>query len=394
MKSDDSIREFSITLSHCIQRWSESSSAAAHITDQAFNDLALRLFQLQYLNNLPYQLLCQRRGINPKHVSLWQDIPSLSTQAFRELELTGLSPEERQWVFYSSGTTGQKPSRHWHSSSSLQLYETSLIPPFKNHLLVWDQDRTSSATSATRGPELQVPMIILTPPQNQAPHSSLVHMWATVRKLFGDATSVFTGRADTSGAWSLDLEATRSALARAERSNQSVFVLGTAFSLVHLTDHLLQNKAQIHLPPGSRILETGGYKGHSRTVPRQELHRLIIECLGVDASNVVCEYGMCELSSQAYDWVAAALIPAGVEPFSNQRVFQFPPWARGRVVSPETGREVDEGQTGWIQVFDLANAWSVLAVQTEDLAIRRGSGFELLGRATQAESRGCSLLQT
>jgi hypothetical protein len=31
-------------------------------------------------------------------------------------------------------------------------------------------------------------------------------------------------------------------------------------------------------------------------------------------------------------------------------------------------------------------------VQTEDLAVRRGDGFELLGRAAAAEPRGCSLL--
>ncbi|HND52087.1 MAG TPA: YncE family protein, partial [Pirellulaceae bacterium] len=50
-----------------------------------------------------------------------------------------------------------------------------------------------------------------------------------------------------------------------------------------------------------------------------------------------------------------------------------------------------EAQTGLLRVIDLANLRSVLAVQTEDLAIRRGRGFELLGRAPGAEPRGCSL---
>jgi hypothetical protein len=31
-------------------------------------------------------------------------------------------------------------------------------------------------------------------------------------------------------------------------------------------------------------------------------------------------------------------------------------------------------------------------VQTEDLGIRRGDGFELIGRAAHAEPRGCSLM--
>lgn len=61
-------------------------------------------------------------------------------------------------------------------------------------------------------------------------------------------------------------------------------------------------------------------------------------------------------------------------------------------MSPETGQPVEEGQTGLIRVFDLANVYSVMAVQTEDLAVRRGDGFELVGRAALAEARGCSLM--
>jgi hypothetical protein len=60
-------------------------------------------------------------------------------------------------------------------------------------------------------------------------------------------------------------------------------------------------------------------------------------------------------------------------------------------VSAEDGRPVAGEAPGLLQVFDLANAFSVLAVQTEDLAIRRMDGWEWIGRATAAEPRGCSL---
>jgi hypothetical protein len=107
---------------------------------------------------------------------------------------------------------------------------------------------------------------------------------------------------------------------------------------------------------------------------------------------------MSELSSQAYDRVAEPDAPVRSDPQANDvpsepsRCFHFPPWARGQVISPENGLEVEEGETGLIRVLDLANVYSVMAVQTEDLAIRRGDGFELLGRATLAEARGCSLM--
>jgi hypothetical protein len=96
---------------------------------------------------------------------------------------------------------------------------------------------------------------------------------------------------------------------------------------------------------------------------------------------------MTELSSQAYDHIVGQ-----PEPPSSRR-FQFPPWARAHIVSPETGQEVALGETGILRVLDLANIRSVAALETDDLAIRRPEGFELAGRISNAEPRGCSLLQ-
>jgi hypothetical protein len=106
--------------------------------------------------------------------------------------------------------------------------------------------------------------------------------------------------------------------------------------------------------------------------------------LGVPATHIISEYGMSELSSQAYDRVVGS---------SGNRIFRFPPWARAYVISPENGREVAEGETGLLRIIDLANVGSVMSIQTEDLAIRTDDGFELVGRASAAEARGCSLMQ-
>ena len=164
-------------------------------------------------------------------------------------------------------------------------------------------------------------------------------------------------------------------------------LLGTAFSFVHLLDYLAENNLRFELPNDSRVMETGGYKNRSRTMPKAELHALITEQLGVPRENIICEYGMSELSSQAYDY---EIHPPSSIRYSH--IFRFPPWARVQVISPEHGREVAEGETGLIRIFDLANVFSVAALQTEDLGIRRGDGFELIGRAPQTEPRGCSLM--
>ena len=455
----------------------------------AFDRLALELFALQFKHNAAYRRLCEGRGARPDTVAHWTEIPAAPTSAFKEFELSCLPLAERMTVFHSSGTTGQQPSRHYHNAGSLVLYETSLLQWFYAHCQL---------------PTADCQLVILTPPPAEAPHSSLVHMFETIRHEVGQGGSAFVGKAAKDGAWILDAEAALERLRTTSGAGQPLLLLGTAFSFVHLLDHLGDRHLHLELPPGSCALETGGYKGRSRSLPKATLHALISQRLGISAGHIVCEYGMSELSSQAYDLaigtslagppgfgnstVSLPLTPAvslgerenripsrdtpepfdfaaqrakelplhepqwerdgplspSLSPFEGERVpkagegsvhgfkarvvsgnslpegagrgegeridlypgavtppttkgnpdrtFHFPPWARVQIVSPETGCEVRERETGLLRVFDLANVYSVLAIQTEDLAVRRGDGFTLAGRAVSAESRGCSLM--
>ena len=379
--------------------------------ERDFNALALRLFALQFGFNAPYRRLCEARGIRPESIASWKDIPAMPTGAFKELELSCLQPSERVTVFHSSGTTGHRPSRHFHSRESLRVYEASLWPWFRAHVLPGFQRSGRFA--------------FLAPPPAQAPHSSLVHMFATIRSRAcesADSAPVpgagpFLGQASDEG-WTLDFAGALEFLDVVSESGRPAALLGTAFSFVHLCDFLEAKQLRFTLPPGSRVMETGGYKGRSRSLPGAELRAFIADRLGISAGRILCEYGMSELSSQAYDRAvpeeSSADAPVRETSFAlaggrgcprslpasvaiHQRrgdsagVFRFPPWARSQVISPETGGEVEDGETGLLRIVDLANVFSVLAVQTEDLAVRRGDGFELLGRSEAAEPRGCSL---
>jgi len=246
---------------------------------------------------------------------------------------------------------------------------------------------------------------ILAPLPVQALHSSLVHMFETVRQKIGGASvpasqSEFLGRVASDGSWTLNFDSVLAIFSPRPQVQEprSQLLLGTAFSFVHLLDFLTEKNLHFDLPAGSRVMETGGYKNRSRTMPKKELHALISEHLGIPPENIVCEYGMSELSSQAYDnvtsgmWHVTGDLSASRHSSPVTRHFHFPPWARAQIISPETGREVAEGEAGLIRVFDLANVFSVMAIQTEDLAIRRGDGFELIGRAPFTEPRGCSLM--
>jgi hypothetical protein len=62
------------------------------------------------------------------------------------------------------------------------------------------------------------------------------------------------------------------------------------------------------------------------------------------------------------------------------------------VVSASTLEPVADGEVGLLRHTDLANWESVSALQTLDRARRVGSGFKILGRASDAQARGCSRL--
>ena len=367
-------------------------------TDDVFARIALELFRLQVKHVPGYQAVCTARGITPEDVCTWDEIPPLPVSAFRQLELTSLPAQDRTTVFHSSGTTGSGRSRHFHNATSLTIYEASLWQWFQRHLLTELSPVGTTRTCATPTPPA---LLILTPSPLWAPHSSLAFMFEALRRRLDPQGPGFVGTADAAGDWGIAfLQATRT-LAAAQQTARPLMILTTAFGLVQLLDHLEGKKLRFDLPPGSRLLETGGYKGRSRSIEKRTLYGWVEQALGIPEDHVVSEYGMCELSSQGYDWtipISPSPAPAipnhapGAEQQEPKRRFRLPPWARVQIVSPENGRPVAVGETGLVRVFDLANVRSVLAMQTEDLGVCHEDGFELVGRAAQSEPRGCSLM--
>jgi hypothetical protein len=360
-----------------------------------FQELALELFDLQFQQNEAYRRFCKTRGVPSGALNHWDQIPAIPAAGFKELDLSVIPFERRTRVFHSSGTTTHRPSRHFHCAESLALYEDSLWPWFLEHLLpewvaaaeVNDPGSNSprSPGSSKKNSSRPTALVVLAPRAANAPNSSLVRMFETIAERYPWERSAFFGMVNENNEWSIDWEAALRFFEIAEENELPVLVLGTAFSFVHFLDHVSARGRLLRLPLGSRALETGVYKGRSRVLTKAELHHLIERTLGIPRPHIICEYGMSELSSQAYDRQIGACAESG-------RCFSFPPWAQVQIISPETGLEVEEGESGLIRVFDLANVYSVMAVQTEDLGIKRGNTFEWLGRSQHAESRGCSLL--
>jgi hypothetical protein len=179
----------------------------------------------------------------------------------------------------------------------------------------------------------------------------------------------------------LDVEALRR---RVESMRSPALLLATSFALVHLLDALAGGR--MPLPPRSRVMQTGGFKGKSREVDATQLRREVARAFDVPEANVVAEYGMTELSSQAYEACIAA-------PGARHGVYVTPPWMRVVPVDPVSLAPVADGAVGIARIEDLMNVDSAVVVLASD-RVRRGSneeGFELLGREPGAAPRGCSI---
>ncbi|MDX1566571.1 MAG: hypothetical protein R3223_02150 [Longimicrobiales bacterium] len=326
--------------------------------DEAFGDLALRVFRYQFRENGVYAGFCRRRGVDPDSVSHWTEVPAVPTRAFKALKIVSGPPDEVDVVFRTSGTSRGAEARGEHHVLDLRLYRESLIPNFRDHLL---------ADGA------RLPLVCLIPNPVRAPDSSLSHMMGVVEEEL----------AAEGGGWFVDPdrglleEELARALAGLEDRSIPILLCGTAFSFVHWLDAMEENGWRFVLPEGSRIMETGGFKGRSRTVSREELHRGLSQTFGVPREEIVNEYGMTELLSQFYD--------------SHDGPHRPPPWVRTRILDPVTLESKPTGETGILCHHDLANLGSVAVVLTEDLGVEEDGGFRVLGRASGAEPRGCSL---
>lgn len=346
-------------------------TAADLLEDDAFNRLALRIHAVQRASNpILRRFWDAPPGAGPAADGpvVWHEIPPIPVMAFRDVPIVCGTPEA---VFRTSGTSGGRSGRGEHHVPSLDLYRAAARGNYRRHLL--------------RGIR-RVRMVSLIPDPAVVTDSSLARMAGFIAdepEIIGTvwAFDPVTG---------VDVDAVRNAA----RGADPVLLLTTAFSLVHLLDAL--GSRRLPLPPGSRIMETGGFKGRVAEVDRDALYARVERLLAVGPSGIVNEYGMTELLSQAYDGVAGRGVADGVEPRPGSPVprrHRFPPWVRSRALDPATLSPLPPGQPGLLCHFDLANAGSVCHILTEDFGCTTGDGgIELAGRAPGASLRGCSLM--
>lgn len=317
-----------------------------HVSDgEEFNILAIEIFRYQLKTNPVYSKYFHHLGRGLETIKTVEQIPFLPIEMFREHQVISGNTMS-SIIFESSGTSGQKSSKHYIVSK--ELYEQSFLRTF----------------TANFGNPEEFCILALLPSYLERENSSLVYM---MNHLIG------MSKHPESGFYLNELYQLSKVLEKRVNDKQATILLGVSFALLDLAD-----KFPLPLNDSIAIIETGGMKGKRKEMIRKELHDILKKAFAKD--RIHSEYGMTELLSQAYSK-------------GNNR-FYPPPWMKVVIrdmYDPFT--ILPAGQSGGINIIDLANIHSCSFIATSDLGLVYEDGsFEVSGRFDQADVRGCNLM--
>lgn len=314
------------------------------VTKEEFLTHALRVFVFQYQNNPVYRSFCSHLNVHPEQVKNLQQIPFLPIEFFKSKRVIS-SHNPSEITFTSSGTTGNETSKHF--VTDLKLYEQSYLKGFAQFY----------------GNVADYCILALLPSYLERTGSSLIYM---VQDLISKS------KHSRSGFFLNNYDELYQLLKELQDTGVKTLVIGVSFALLEFTErYALSLKNSI-------IMETGGMKGRRKELIRKELHQLL--CQGFGVTEIHSEYGMTELLSQAYS--------------KGNGVFHCPPWMQVLIRDTEDPLSYQKrGQTGGLNLIDLANINSCSFIATQDLGkVHPDGSFEVIGRFDHSDIRGCNLM--
>lgn len=310
-----------------------------------FEEQALRLFQFQFQENSVYQTYCRLLNCIPEAVDSIKKIPFLPISSFKTHRVTSGSyiPE---LYFESSGTTGATSSKH--AIRDLSIYEESFTRGFEHFY----------------GPIEDYCILGLLPSYLERKGSSLVYM---VDHFIKKSTAL------ESGFFLHNTAELKNKLDALNTTQQKTLLIGVSFGLLDFAEQY-----SFDHNPNLVVMETGGMKGKRKELIREELHQRLSKSF--NTSTIHSEYGMTELLSQAYS--------------KGNGKFYCPDWMQVLTRKQDDPFSYCEaGESGALNIIDLANIHSCAFLQTDDLGRIHGDlSFEVLGRFDASEVRGCNLM--
>jgi hypothetical protein len=308
-----------------------------------FQQLALRVFKRQAIENETYAAYLKLLGKDIEAISNLCEIPFLPVSFFKEYEIKTGEWQEKT-IFTSSTTSGQTPSKHF-------VRDTK-----------WYHQLVKSGIEELMPISPPYTLIALLPSYLERSGSSLVEMAKYWMKISGQPQEYF---------FINNFEELSNRIKKLFEVSQRIVLLGVTYALLDFS------KQHGELPADSIVIETGGMKGQRKEMTKNEVHAILKKNFKLE--DIWSEYGMCELFSQAFG--------------KGSRMTPAP-------TLKAIGRELNDpfktgitGRTVGLNFIDLGNVDTLSFIETADQGIVYPDGtFEIIGRIDGSETRGCNLM--
>lgn len=322
-----------------------------------------------------YRRYCERRGFAADRVFAdITELPYLPVQAFKENAglLRSVDAAQITTRLNSSATSGV--------ASSVDI----------DRVTARRQVRALAAViSEVLGPKRRPFLVLDIDPRTTGPNG-LGARNAAVRGFLNLAREArYFMEAGPGGLLTLREQDFAAALESYSAGNEPVTVFGFTYVLyAYAVLPLLKAGRRFRLPPGSHIVHIGGWKKLAdQQVSRTLFNETMEQVFGVPATQMVDFYGFTEQMGVTY--------PDGPDGMKIAPVF-----ADVIVRDPSTFKPLPDGREGLLEfVTPLPYSYPGIAVLTDDVGVVtardgeaggwHGTRFQVLGRAKQAEARGC-----
>lgn len=339
----------------------------------AFPSALREAFDFHYGACEPYRKFCDRRGFRaPLGEFELERLPYLPVEIFKQMRLSSVDDAQIVRTLQSSATSSQTPS-------------TVVI----DHLTRMRQVKTLVWILADFIGKDRRPFVIMDADPARIPpgQGTISARAAAIRGFLTAASSAtYCMTADDAGAMSVDLEALSRALDAA--SGRRVVILGYTYVLYSFAARELQQAGRRFSLPDAMVLHIGGWKKlQSEAVSKVAFNRALSETFGMPETGVVDVYGFTEQLGLVYP--------------DCEQGFKHCSMASEVIVrDPNTLEPSVDGEEGLLEFLSpLPHSYPGIAILLDDLGRVRGRGrcgcgrhgtrFEVVGRAKQAEVRGC-----
>jgi hypothetical protein len=323
----------------------------------------------------PYRRFLDRRGFDPAApLKDLADIPYLPSAIFKTMQLSSVAQDKVVRTLTSSGTSSQIPSRvalddvtRTRQVKALAMVLKHVIGPERRPFLVLDAAPSSAADTGQQ---------------------ELSARAAGMRGYLLAASEVTYVLEERAGVPTLSRERLATQVARLAATGKPFCLIGYTFVLYQHVILPLLREGMVQLPDNAFLMHFGGWKRLAdAAVSRDVFMERLGQALGIEPHRVSNIYGFTEQLGVIY-------------PDDSRGIKRAPVFSEIIVRDPVTLRPVADGESGLLEfITPLPHSYPGVAIMLDDMGRivsrepgedgRSGTGFEVLGRAAEAEVRGC-----